>query len=465
MSELSASPSCPRARRSRPSTSEALNAVMAETSAEQRHWLVGLSRRLPRGDRAGPRPLPAAAPRRRAPRSRSPILYGTDSGNAEGVAADAKKAAAQAGLRRAGCSTWPTPRRPRSPRPSHLLVIASTWGEGDPPERAAAFYQALMAEDAPRFEGVRFAVLALGDSSYVNFCEIGRRIDARLEALGGERIAARVDCDLDYEAPAADWTEGALEELADLAEPEPAGQRPRCARGEIIHVDFASAPAEPVWPRPTRSPAEITELVNLNSSALGQGDDPSRAVARGLGPDLRARRFARHRARERPRDGRGACCAAVGPRRRRGARGAAARRARHHHALAPGDRGLCQGSTRRRRCAELLAGDGWRGFARGPADGRSARGVPAARSTPEQLTGLLRKLPPRLYSVASSLAATPDEAHLLLGVVRYESHGRERQGVASAFVAQRLRAGDSSRSTSGRTGTSACPRIPTRRSS
>ena len=75
----------------------------------------------------------------------------------------------------------------------NLLVVASTWGEGDPPERAAEFYKALMAEDAPRFDGVRFAVLALGDLSYVNFCEVGRRIDLRLEALGGERIAPRID--------------------------------------------------------------------------------------------------------------------------------------------------------------------------------------------------------------------------------------------------------------------------------
>ena len=142
-------------------------------------------------------------------------------------------------------------------------MVASTWGEGDPPERAAEFYAALMAEDAPRFEGVRFAVLALGDSSYVNFCEVGRRIDARLEALGGERIAPRVDCDLDYEAPAAAWSGSALEELAKRAEPEAAAA---VQGGDIIHVDFAAPAAASLYSKANPFPAEITESINLNGS-------------------------------------------------------------------------------------------------------------------------------------------------------------------------------------------------------
>ena len=110
---------------------------MAETSVEQRHWLVGLSRRLPRGD------APCRSRRRQASaRAKIPltILFATESGNAEGVAADAKKVAGQAGLRRAGCSTWRTSTPAEIAAARHLLVIASTWGEGDPPERAAEFY-------------------------------------------------------------------------------------------------------------------------------------------------------------------------------------------------------------------------------------------------------------------------------------------------------------------------------------
>jgi sulfite reductase (NADPH) flavoprotein alpha-component len=176
---------------------EVLNAVMAHASAEQRHWLSGFLAGY-HAALVSPAALPAAAPAAE-PRKKIPltVLYGTDSGNAEGVAADAKKAAAKSGFA-ARIVDMAETEPGEMAKAEHLLVIVSTWGEGDPPERAAPFYHALMAEDAPRFEGVPFSVLALGDSSYVNFCETGRRIDARLEALGGKRIAPRVDCDLDY---------------------------------------------------------------------------------------------------------------------------------------------------------------------------------------------------------------------------------------------------------------------------
>ena len=89
----------------------------------------------------------------------------------------------------------------------------------------------------------------------------------------------------------------------------------------------------------------------------------------------------------------------------------------------------------------LTQGDRWRAYL----DGRQIVDLLAdfpCELAPEQLLALLRKLPARLYSIASSLEATPDEAHLLVGVVRYQSHGRARKGVASGFVAERLRVGE-----------------------
>ena len=86
-----------------------------------------------------------------------------------------------------------------------LVVIAATWGEGEPPARAARVYAELMSENAPRLDGVEFGVLALGDTAYVEFCAIGKALDERFAALGGKRVVDRVDCDLDFAAPAADW--------------------------------------------------------------------------------------------------------------------------------------------------------------------------------------------------------------------------------------------------------------------
>jgi sulfite reductase (NADPH) flavoprotein alpha-component len=137
-----------------------------------------------------------------------------------------------------------------------LVVIASTWGEGDPPARAARGYAELMNDPTLRLEGIEYGVLALGDTAYVEFCAIGKAIDERLAALGARRVVERIDCDLDFAEPAAKWIGEAVKALAP---PEP-------ARGTVIAVDFgtkqASAGAVELGP----VEAEITEHINLNSS-------------------------------------------------------------------------------------------------------------------------------------------------------------------------------------------------------
>jgi sulfite reductase (NADPH) flavoprotein alpha-component len=409
---------------------EALNAVMARTNAEQRQWLSGFLAGYHAATGGAHLEAPAAAPRARIPLT---ILFATESGNAEGVGADLKKAAAKQGFAATLLDMAEV-----SPADvadaANLLVVASTWGEGDPPERAAAFYNAIMADDAPRFDGVRFAVLALGDSSYVNFCAVGRRMDARFEALGGERIAARVECDLDYEARAAAWSGSALEELAKRAEPELATA---VRGGDIIHVDFA-APATSLYSKANPFLAEITESINLNGSRSTKQTIHLELSLAGSGLSFE------------PGDSLGivpenepAMVEAV--LRAAGLAGDGALRARlatefditvlsrqvieAYAALNPDP-----------RLRDLVAGDAWRAYLEGRQIVDLLEDFPTDL-TPAQLTGLLRKLPPRLYSVASALAASPDEAHLLVGVVRYQSHGRARSGVASGFVADRLGVG------------------------
>jgi sulfite reductase (NADPH) flavoprotein alpha-component len=410
---------------------EALNAVMARTNAEQRQWLSGFLAGYHAATTGAHLAAPAAAPGAKVPLT---ILYGTESGNAEGVGADLKKAAARQGFS-AKLVDMADVHLAAIAAEANLLVVASTWGEGDPPERAAAFYAALMADDAPRFDGVRFAVLALGDSSYVNFCEVGRRIDARLEALGAERIAPRVDCDLDYEAPAAAWSESALEELAKRAEPDGA---PAVQGGDIIHVDFA-APPPILHSKANPFPAEITESINLNSSRSSKQTIHLELSLEGSGLTFE------------PGDSLGLVprndpamveavlrAAGLGGDHALGARLAResditvlSRQVIEAYAALNSDQ----------RLRELLADDAWLTYLEGRQIIDLLEDFPT-RLTPAQLTGMLRKLPPRLYSVASSLAAVPDEAHLLIGRVRYQSHGRERRGVASGFVADRLRVGE-----------------------
>ena len=146
----------------------ALNTVVARSSPEQRAWLSGYLAGLAA---ASSQPQAATSP---APRARVPltILYASESGNSEGLAFAAKKLAAKQGfdarvvdMADADIATLAKAR--------HLLVYAATWGEGDPPQRAADFYASLMAVDAPRLEGVRFAVLALGDTRLREFLRDG----------------------------------------------------------------------------------------------------------------------------------------------------------------------------------------------------------------------------------------------------------------------------------------------------
>src|SRR6185295_14297161 len=120
------------------------------------------------------------------------ILYATESGNSEKLAGDVAKSARKLGFKPSlvdmadlDVASLKDAKR--------LIVIAATWGEGEPPARAIRAYKELMGDAAPRLDGVEFGVLALGDTAYVEFCAIGKHIDARLAALGGKRVVDRID--------------------------------------------------------------------------------------------------------------------------------------------------------------------------------------------------------------------------------------------------------------------------------
>jgi len=242
---------------------EALNSLVGRASPLQRSWLSGFFAGLdaatgvPSAANANPQP---AAPAR--PKAKLTILYGSESGNAESLALKARKMAQAQGFQVRVLDMGEA-------EPAHLagagnlLVFASTWGEGDPPQRAVRFYNALMAEGAPRLDGVNFAVLALGDTAYVNFCATGRAIDERLAALGASRAADRADLDLDFAKAAPSWTGATLEKLTTAST--------ALASATVVHVEFKHAAqadddAEPAFTAEAPLAAPINEIVNLNGS-------------------------------------------------------------------------------------------------------------------------------------------------------------------------------------------------------
>ncbi|HEY8288371.1 MAG TPA: flavodoxin domain-containing protein [Acetobacteraceae bacterium] len=395
----------------------ALNGVIAVTSVEQRAWLSGFLAGVQAAN--VPAAVPAAPPARRIPLT---ILFGTESGNAEALAAQARKSAAKLGFA-AKVVDMADITPAEAAETQNLLVIASTWGEGDPPQRAADFQDALAAEDAPRFDKVQYAVLALGDRAYAQFCETGRRFDERLAALGGTRIAERIECDLDFESPAADWIGRTLEQLSTKAGGTEAG-------ASIIHVDFARPGSDaPNRLRPFE--AEITEHVRLSGSRSTSDTHHLAVSLEGAGIAYE------------PGDSLGvmptndpaladAVLAAAG--------------------LA-GDSSLRTALIERfdittltgKQIEEYGRVTGWAPPAEDWAAERQVIDLLEAvphRLTAEQLTTLLRPLPPRYYSIASSRKAVGEEAHLLVSALRYASHGRERTGVASVDMTGRHKAGD-----------------------
>jgi sulfite reductase (NADPH) flavoprotein alpha-component len=399
-----------------------LNRVVGPANALQRAWLAGF---LAGVESVTGQAQPAAPARPAEPLT---IVYASESGNSEKLANNLAKAARKNGLK-------PTLIDMADLEPSdltkakRLVFIAATWGEGEPPARAVRAYAGLMGEGAPRLDGVEFGVLALGDTAYAEFCAIGKKIDERLAALGGKRVVERVDCDLDFAAPATAWIGDALKVLT-----PPDASRGQ-GNGQVIEVDFGKPQAAP---NTDIVEAEISEHVNLNSSrsnketihlaltfegampAYEPGDsldlyaenDPEYVdellKLAGLSGDdtLRAELIA-------SRDVTTLSLKTVDT---------YAAQTGHQYVKALIAEGQVKEWIAGRQLIDLITA------------------FPIAL-TADHLRAVTRPLAPRAYSIASSRREVGDEAHLLISAVRYDSHGRARKGVASNYVAERLKRG------------------------
>ncbi|WP_295040773.1 assimilatory sulfite reductase (NADPH) flavoprotein subunit [Salinicola sp.] len=411
--------------------------ALADLNDAQRQWLSGYLAGLgaqsagesPTGDSS---PAPAAA-------TALTVLYGSQTGNAEGVAELAAERARAKGfevtltsMADAGKKTLKAVER--------LLVVVSTQGDGDPPDPALEFHELVMGRKAPKLTGTRYAVLGLGDASYEHFCQTGKEFDARLAELGGERLRERADCDVDYEERAEAWIDEVLASLAgDLATPPPAEaaetdaaqgaqpsyskkhpfmaevltRQPLNGRGsdkQTLHLELSLEdsgleylPGDAVGVVPQNDPAHVDELIAMLKLDAESPLDEGRVLRDALLADFEVTTLTR-------------------PFLKQWA----------EWSQAPELQRLL-GEEARDELRDWLHGrqiiDVIEQF---PVDGIDAA----------QFSAALRKLPPRLYSIASSQAAAADEVHLTVAVVRYETHGRARNGVTTSYLADRIEPGD-----------------------
>ena len=404
-----------------------LNSVITRSNPEQRAWLAGFLAGIAAANQTQPANAPAAAP---LPRPAEPltILYATESGNTERLAAKAQAASRKLGFKpRLLDMADGTPADLKGVK--NLLVLASTWGEGEPPQRAAPFYRALLADGAPELDGVRFSVLALGDRAYANFCETGRIIDERLAALGAARIAERADLDLDFETPAADWTRSVLDKLA------PTQAQPG---GEVIHVAFPQANAEPEWSRAHPFAAELNGSVVLNGSRSAKQTAHLELSLEGSGIAFEPGDALSVVPQNDP-----ALVEAVLKATGVEPTPALEERLTRDLDITTLTRPVLDAYERLRPSGELsalLKDDGWRGWLEGRQLVDLLEAFPS-RLDADELASLLRPLPARAYSIASSPLAFPGEAHLLVGKVGYQTHDRDRHGVASSWLTRAIRPG------------------------
>ena len=412
-----------------PEQQSLLSGATASLDAQQLSWLGGFFSGLYGGSAVSAQPAAAR---------KLTVLYGTESGNSEELAEQVLKTAKKKGFK-AQVTNMSEISPASLAKAERLLVVVSTWGDGDPPEAAEDFYAELMEKEVS-LEGVEFSVCALGDTSYDQFCETGKQIDARLEKLGAKRIADRVDCDVDFEESFEQWSVQVWKNLGESA-------APAAAAGGVV-----AAPAAQTYDKKNPFPAEVLdnqllsgdcsakETIHVELSLEGSGfqyepgdvlaviprnaKDVVDSILATSGLDADAEVEVKGIGKKKFSDALTVDLDVTGLSRKI---------VSSWQALAGSD-----------ELAKLLD-DSAKGEFKNWIDGRQIvdliEGYPVKDLTAQQLVDIARKLPPRLYSIASSPKAHPDEVHLTVAAVRYDTHGKSRKGVASTYLADDAKKG------------------------
>ncbi|MEE8339754.1 MAG: flavodoxin domain-containing protein [Xanthomonadales bacterium] len=415
----------------------------------QSAWLSGyLAGRLAGGSPAAVLAAPPSAAQRTGEQGVLNLFYASQTGNGEDLAQGFVSQAARAGL--AVKSRSMNELKPALLKKlDYAVFIISTHGEGDPPDDALDLFEYLESARALQLETLRFRVLALGDRSYSLFCEAGRKLEELLLARGAKTFAERVDCDLDYRAPAGLWSAEVIEYGCEELMREESGAVLVPATIPAPHLSVVPSTAE--WNRKRPFPAvvervqKITALesdkdvyhveLSLQESGLRYEPGDSLGVWAVNDPELVAEVLAE---------------LAIDPATEVEAGGSV--------------RTIREMLTRHRELTRLSA-DTIEAYA-GQATGQALQGHFAsldnqqrkafieqrqfidlvkeypARPAAQTLAELLRPLTPRSYSIASSQASVDEEVHLTVATRYSDAIGQQRRGVASAYLNYRLQAGD-----------------------
>ncbi|MCE0490362.1 sulfite reductase subunit alpha [Pantoea sp. Mb-10] len=409
----------------------------APFNGEQKYWLAGFlaglhSRLLVLEDK---QTAPAAGA---SANTQLHILYGSQTGNAEALAHTAAKAARAKGLvpvvqalGEVDLDVFATMR--------HVLIVTSTYGEGEMPDNAQLFWQALSASTAPRLEQMHFAVLAIGDTGYDGFCQAGKFFDMRLEQLGAKRVVDRIDCDIDFEEPSSEWIGSAMPQFAASAgssgtalESAPEApvipgsnkQNPYAAAlitnkrlssdasaKDIRHFEFDLTDSGLKYEAGDALgviPVNDAALVSLLLAELkADYETPVSGYERSLG-DLLTHQFE------------------ISEPSRKLIEWVGQNTANQEllHVLQHDDKDTLANWLWGKDTLDLLQLE-----------------LKRSLSVPE-FVAMLRPLQHRAYSISSSAKAHPNQVHLTIASVRYHSNGRERKGVCSSYLAERVRRGE-----------------------
>lgn len=440
----------------------------APFTVEQRAYLNGfLAGLFSRAPMAQPAEAMVVAPALRP----LVILFGSQTGTSETLA---KRTAKETGKHGFAATVYDMREYPPGnlAKEENVLIITSTYGDGEPPDNARGLWEYLSAESCPSLRGVKFAVLALGDSSYPQFCECGKNFDARLEKLGATRIFERVDCDLEYEQGYQRWLGGCLSALRGQITPASGTGLEAGANGvadriagtgwaklqdpapgavlEAREISMAGEAVEskPIYSRTNPFPARLMTNVKLNGTGSDKDTRHFEFALEGSAFEYEAG------------DALGVIprnCVelvdellrALGASGEEPVAGRDAEEVSLREALM-GQYEITKISSSLLNAMAEQTDDGLLRKLTAPGVngeltqflwGREVIDLllewPQAKFSAMEFVGLLKKLQPRLYSISSSPKAHASQVHLTVAVVRYQSLGRRRKGVCSTYLAER----------------------------